>query len=247
MWRGGTTVVCQSYCSPAALYPLCTVQRLITAARLANKLYSDWGVTSTTAGQLSSTLNRCDFHFSVDISDAYHLALWAECGGGLRPIRRPVITSRGPSQYNEGSWVDALVIGCTPSTCRGGCDKGLSGILIDGFASDSRHASSARRPPVARGTLLCPPNSRGVLGRLPHLHHVYPEHSDCVGFKGGCAVCGEFYGRALKVQEMWVKARALNMPLSTKGQAVGRRGALAGLASTRTGGAFICCQRSSPL
>ena len=56
-----------------------------------------------------------------------------------------------------------------------------------------------------------------------------PEHSDCVGFKGGCAVCGEFYGRALKVQEMWVKARALNMPLSTKGQAVGRRGALAGL------------------
>ena len=56
-----------------------------------------------------------------------------------------------------------------------------------------------------------------------------PEHSDCVGFKGGCAVCWEFYGRALKVQEMWVKARALNMPLSTKGQAVGRRGALAGL------------------
>ena len=28
---------------------------------------------------------------------------------------------------------------------------------------------------------------------------------------------------------MWVKARALNMPLSTKGQAVGQRGALAGL------------------
>ena len=56
-----------------------------------------------------------------------------------------------------------------------------------------------------------------------------PEHSDCVGFKGGCAVCGEFYGRALKVQEMWLKARALNMPLSTKGQAIGRRGALAGL------------------
>ena len=56
-----------------------------------------------------------------------------------------------------------------------------------------------------------------------------PEHSDCVGFKGGGAVCGEFYGRALKVQEMWLKARALNMPLSTKGQAIGRRGALAGL------------------
>ena len=74
------------------------------------------------------------------------------------------------------------------------------------------------------------------------------QHSDCVGFKGGCAVCGEFYGRALKVQEMWLKARALNMPLSTKGQAI-----LAGAepwlvwALTRTGGAFTCCQRSSPL
>ena len=75
--------------------------RLITDARFANKLYSDWGVTYTTAAQLSSTLNRCDFHFSIDISDAYHLALWAGCGGELRPIRRPVITSRGPGQPNE--------------------------------------------------------------------------------------------------------------------------------------------------
>ncbi len=54
------------------------------------------GVTYTTTAQLSSTLNPCDFHFSVDISDAYHLALWAGCGGELRPIRRPVITSCWP-------------------------------------------------------------------------------------------------------------------------------------------------------
>ncbi len=60
--------------------------RLITDARFANKLYSDWGVTYTTAAQLSSTLIRCDFHFSVDISDAYHLALWAGCCCELRPI-----------------------------------------------------------------------------------------------------------------------------------------------------------------
>jgi hypothetical protein len=69
--------------------------RLITDARFANRLYSDWGVTYTTAAQLSSTLNRCDFHFSVDISDAYHLALWAGCGGELRPTKRPIITSDG--------------------------------------------------------------------------------------------------------------------------------------------------------
>ena len=41
----------------------------ISDARFANLLYSDWGVTYTTAAQLSSTLNRCDFHFSIDISD----------------------------------------------------------------------------------------------------------------------------------------------------------------------------------
>jgi hypothetical protein len=81
--------------------------RLITDARFANKLYSHWGVTYTTAAQLSSTLNRS--HFSIDISDAYHLALRAGCCGELRPIRRPVITSRGPGQPNEVTWIDAQV------------------------------------------------------------------------------------------------------------------------------------------
>jgi hypothetical protein len=106
---------------------------LITDARFANKFYSDWGVTYTTAAQLSSTLNRCDFHFSIDISDAYHLSLWAGCGGELRPVQRPVIVSNGPGKPSEMSWVDAMVNGCTPSTCRDGCDKDLSGIMIDGF------------------------------------------------------------------------------------------------------------------
>ncbi len=44
-----------------------------------------------------------------------------------------------------------------------------------------------------------------------------PVHGECAGFEGGCAVCGEHYGRALKVprQEMWqAKARSLNIPLS---------------------------------
>ncbi len=71
--------------------------RLITDARFANKFYSDWGVTYTTAAQLSSTLNRCYFHFSIDISVAYHLSLWARCGGELRPAQRPVIVSHGPT------------------------------------------------------------------------------------------------------------------------------------------------------
>ncbi len=39
------------------------------------------------------------------------------------------------------------------------------------------------------------------------------------------AGCCEYYGRALKVQEVWqAKACALNMPLSAKGHTVGQRG-----------------------
>jgi hypothetical protein len=58
-----------------------------------------------------------------------------------------------------------------------------------------------------------------------------PEHGECDGFEGGCAVCGDYYGRALKVQEMWqAKASVLNIQLSAKGHAVGQRGAFTGLA-----------------
>jgi hypothetical protein len=121
--------------------------RLKTDARLANKLYSDWGVTYTTAAQLSTTRNRCDFHFSVDISDAYHLTLWAGCGSEFRPTRRSVITSQGPGQLNEVIWIDALVNGCTPSTCQGGRDKDLSGILIDGFVFRFAACQSCQKTP----------------------------------------------------------------------------------------------------
>jgi hypothetical protein len=66
-----------------------------------------------------------------------------------------------------------------------------------------------------------------------------PEHGECDGFEGGCAVCGEYYGRALKVQEMWqAKARVLNIPLSAKGHAVGQRGAFTGLAIDTHKGRF---------
>ena len=67
-------------CTPILLQPCgaapkrtAPFYRLITDPRLANKLYLDWGVTYTTAAQLSSTLSLCDFHFSVDILDAFHL------------------------------------------------------------------------------------------------------------------------------------------------------------------------------
>ena len=89
-------------------------------------------MTYTTAAQLSSTLIRCDFHFSIDISVAYHLSLWPGCGGALQPIKRPIITSRGPGQPSEVTWIDAMINGCVPPTCRGGSDQDLSDIVIDG-------------------------------------------------------------------------------------------------------------------
>ena len=81
---------------------------LIADARFANRLYSYWGVTYTTAVQLSSTLNPCDFQFSIDISDAYLLLLWEGCGGELQPIKWPIITSRGPRQPSEVTCIDAM-------------------------------------------------------------------------------------------------------------------------------------------
>ena len=52
--------------------------------------------------------------------------------GELRPIKRLSITSRGPWQPSEVTWSDAMVNGCVVSTCRGGCDKDLIGIVTDG-------------------------------------------------------------------------------------------------------------------
>jgi hypothetical protein len=217
--------------------------RLITDSRFANKFYSDWGVMYTPATQLSSTLKRCDFHFSIDISDAYHLFLWAGCGGELRPVQRPVIVSNGPGQPSEVSWVDAMVNGCTPSTCRGGCDKDLSGIMIDGFLfrfAACQFGQKTAGSPL--GSIV-----RAVaryFARLPDPVHVAswvddlifiimmstPKHGDCAGFVRGCLVCTEYHGRALKIQELWhAKARKLNIPLSAKGHPVGQSGAFTGV------------------
>ena len=63
-----------------------------------------------------------------------------------------------------------------------------------------------------------------------------PEHAECAG---GCAVCVEAHGKALRVQEAWLeKARALNIPLSAKGHTVGQRGTYSGVAIDTFSGRF---------
>jgi hypothetical protein len=66
-----------------------------------------------------------------------------------------------------------------------------------------------------------------------------PEHGECAGFDGGCPVCTEYHGRALKVQELWLsKTRKRNIPLSAKGHPVRQSGAFTGVAIDSFKGRF---------
>ena len=220
--------------------------RLITDARFANHMYSDWGVSYTSAAQLSTALHRCDFTFSADLQDAYHLAVWKGCGGELRPIKRPIITGPG-----EVSWIDALVNGCTPATCKGGCDKDMSGILIEGhifrFAACQFGQKTAGSP--LHSLVRCVAR---YFARLPHPVHVAawvddlhfslstPPHPPCAGFEGGCPVCVEYYGYAVAAERLWKeKARKLNLPLSGKGHSVAQRGPYTGVLIDTFRGLYI--------
>jgi hypothetical protein len=120
--------------------------------------------------------------------------------------------------------VDAMVNGCTPSSCRGGYDKDLSGIMIDGFVfrfaacqfgqktagsplGSNRSAQSCGRwlDCAGSGSVLCaatqPCARRLVVDDLIFIMST-PEHGERAGFVGGCPVCTEYHGRALKVQEL---------------------------------------------
>ena len=143
-----------------------------------------------------------------------------------------------------------MINGCDPSTCRGGCDKAMSGIMIEGhifrFASCQFGQKTAGSP---LGAIV-----RSVaryFARLPTPVHVAswvddlifimstPEHGDCAGFTGGCAVCEEYYGRALRVQALWQdKARKLNIPLSAKGHSVAQVGTFTGVGIDTLRGRF---------
>ena len=193
--------------------------------RTIRQSYSDRGVTYTTAAQLSSTLDRCDVHLSINMSDAYLLSLWAGRGGEPRPTKRPVIASHGPVQPNEVTWIETLVNGCDPFTCQGGCDKVLSGIMIDGlvfrfaaFRPGQMTAGSPLGCLVRAVALLRSHTGRGtrcIVGRRTS------EHGPVASFEGCCPVCEEYHGRALKVQERWQEqARKLNTGISVSARLV---------------------------
>jgi hypothetical protein len=144
------------------------------------------------------------------------------------------------------------VNGCTPSTCRGGCDKDLSDIMIDGFvfrfAACQFGQKTAGSPlgsivrAVARYFAQLP-DPVHIASRVDNLifimSTVTPEHGEGAGFVRGCPVCTEYHGRAQKVQELWhAKARKLHIPLSAKGHPVGQSGTFTGVAIDSFQGRF---------
>jgi len=193
--------------------------RLITDARFANPSYLPWGVSYTSAAQLGTVLHRCDFSWCSDLEDAYHLALWAGCGGGLRRCWRPFIIAPGQVEWREG-----LINGCSPSSCLGGCDKDLSGIMINGFIF--RFAACQFGQKTAGSPLnslaLCIaryfaslPNPVHVSAWVDDLHFsiATPLHPPCLGHEGGCPVCCQAFETATIAQTRWIAlAKALNRP-----------------------------------
>ena len=211
--------------------------RLITDARFGNAMYSDWGVTYTSAAALSSALHPRDFTWSADLQDAYHLSVFAGCGGALRPCKRPIIAGDG-----SVSWIDGYIVGCSPDTCLGGCDKDMSGISISG------HIFRFAACQFGQKTAGSPLNSIVIsvaqyFARLPTPVHVAtwvddlhfsmrtPDHPPCLGHLAGCPVCAQAFRQATELEALWRrKALALNLPLSAgKGHTVAQGGPFTGV------------------
>jgi hypothetical protein len=211
--------------------------RLITDARFGNSMYSDWGVTYASAADLSASLQPRDFTWSADLQDAYHLSVFAGCGGALRPCKRPV-----PNGDGSVSWIDGYIVGCSPDTCLGGCDKDMSGISIAGhifrFAACQFGQKTAGSPlnslvmSVARFFARLP-SPVHVAAWVDDLHFSMrtPDHPPCDGHLAGCPVCTDAYHRAVAAEALWrQKAKVLNLPLSEgKGHSAAQGGPFTGV------------------
>ena len=120
-------------CRPCTLYmPGSSVDkktdpffRLVLDARDGNSYYDDWGGWYNSVSQLCDFLRPRSYTFGSDLKDAYHLFPFVGCGGGLREVWRPAILGKGVVK-----WVRGWMIGCSPETCSGTCDKALSGFSI---------------------------------------------------------------------------------------------------------------------
>ena len=103
------------------------------------------------------------------------------------------------------TWIDGFVVGCTPDTCLGGCDKDMRGMC--GMTMHARthlplrclsaRAEDGRQPShnclvmsVARyfARLTNPVHVAAWVDDL-HFSMRTPAHPACAGHAGGCPVC----------------------------------------------------------
>ncbi len=61
-------------------------------ALFGNTMYSYWGVTYSSAADLSAVLQPRDFAWSANLQDAYHLSVFAGCCGTLLPCKQAANT-----------------------------------------------------------------------------------------------------------------------------------------------------------
>jgi hypothetical protein len=200
-------------------------------------MYSDWGVTYASAADLSASLQPRDFTWSADLQDAYHLSVFAGCGGALRPCKRPI-----PNGDGTISWIDGFIVRCAPDTCLGCCDKDMSGISIAGhvfrFAACQFGQKTAGSPlnslvlSVARyfARLPTPVHVAAWVDDL-HFSMRTPDHPPCSGHLAGCPVCTTAYHRATIAENLWrQKAALLHLPLSEgKGHSAAQGGPFTGV------------------
>ena len=100
--------------------------RLITDGRRGNGSYLPWGVVYHGIRDVCLVLRRGDFFWLIDITDAYHTALYAGCEPGVIIHEKAWVIDENGRVH----WGNQRFMGCSPRTCRGVCDKCLSGFRI---------------------------------------------------------------------------------------------------------------------
>jgi len=108
--------------------------RHIADSRVGNKDLDHWGVRLHNANDFACLLDWCYWVFLDDVSDAYHLACFMGCRGGLRwgiGVIGIIPDPNDPSKWTL-QWGQRLYVGCSTGDCLLICDKSANGFCIDG-------------------------------------------------------------------------------------------------------------------
>lgn len=223
--------------------------RLITDAREGNESIEDWGVHYFSARDLAMGLSPKAIVCGSDFADAYHISKFGGCTGELvwtwgvvnvdrvypGDPRYPTLEEAipGPGQDGPGDPIEMLVfgwrlvVGCSPETCMGTCDKAMNGMEFDGCLARWAAAHFGQKPAGSplNSCGLCllryiatrrppPGERRGAssntgLGVLwvddVTLWRPVPLHGACLGLEGNCPVCLAALPGAERMEADWIE------------------------------------------